>query len=159
MADETNGGNGNGAATDERQFLLKLLYVKDLSFEAPNAPEIFDGQAGEPDVQMNLRSNHRDLGDGTFEGLLHLSVHASAGGRSVFLAELDQAGVFGIKGYNDEERRRLLGIFCPNTLFPYARESISSIVSKGGFPPLLLQPINFETLYAQGQAQQQPAQT
>ena len=162
MAETTTSGNGNGngAGTDAdpRQFVLKMLYVRDLSFEAPNAPEIFGGQTSEPDVQMNLKSTHRELGGDTFEVILHINVHATLGGKSMFLAELDQAGVFGIAGYNEEETRRLLGIFCPNTLFPYAREAVSSIVAKGGFPPLLLQPINFEAVYAQKQAQQQAGQ-
>jgi len=88
--------------------------------------------------------------------VLHISVHAQVEGRSVFLVELDQAGLFTISGYGDEDQRRLLGIFCPNTLFPYAREAVSSLVTRGGFPPLLLQPINFEAVYAQSQKQQAP---
>lgn len=142
---------GNGS--DQRQFLLQQLYVKDVSFEAPNTPAIFtEPPSGEPDIKLNLKTSHQAVRDGTWEVLVHLSVHAQVEDRSVFLVELDQAGLFMIRGYADEELRRLLGIFCPNTLFPYAREAVSSLVSRGGFPPLILQPINFEALYAQAQA-------
>lgn len=144
--------NGNGA--DMRQFLLQQLFIKDLSFEAPNAPVTLQGAAGEPDVKLNLRHSARALDGHAYEVILHLSVHAELEGKTVFLAELDQAGLFLIKGYKDEERRQLLGVYCPNTLFPYAREAISSTVARGGFPPLMLQPINFEALYAQAAAQQ-----
>lgn len=144
--------NGNG--TDKRQFVLQQLFVKDLSFEAPNAPVTLQGGPGEPDVKLNLRHSARALEGDAFEVVLHLSVHAELEGKTVFLAELDQAGLFVIKGYKDEERRQLLGVYCPNTLFPYAREAISSTVARGGFPPLMLQPINFEALYAQAAAQQ-----
>jgi len=153
----STGANGGGQATAERQFLLQQLYVKDLSFEAPNTPMVFSGQAGEPDVQMNLKNSHNRLDDNRFEVVLHINVHARLDDRSVFLVEIDQAGVFFIKGYGDDEIRRLLGIFCPNTLFPYAREAVSSIVSKGGFPPLVLQPINFDALYAQAEQKKSAA--
>ena len=145
--------NGNGAAA--RQFLLQQLFIKDLSFEAPNAPATLQGAAGEPDVKLNLRHSAKTLDADTYEVVLHVSVHAELDGKTVFLAELDQAGVFMIKGYSEDECKQLLGVYCPNTLFPYAREAISSTVSKGGFPPLILQPINFEALYAQAQARQE----
>jgi len=157
---DTNGGNGSnggGQAAAERQFLLQQLYVKDLSFEAPNAPTIFASETGEPDVQLNLKNSHSRLDDNRFEVVLHINVHAKLNERSVFMVEIDQAGVFYVNGYADDEVRRLLGIFCPNTLFPYAREAVSSIVSKGGFPPLVLQPINFDALYAQAEQKEAEA--
>ncbi|UCG73750.1 MAG: protein-export chaperone SecB [Chromatiales bacterium] len=154
MTDSIKGAtNGNGS--DSRQFLLQQLFVKDLSFEAPNAPVTLQGASGEPDVKLNLRHSSRALDGDAYEVVLHLSVHAELAGKTVFLAELDQAGLFIIKGYQEEERRQLLGVYCPNTLFPYAREAISSTVARGGFPPLMLQPINFEALYAQAAAQQE----
>ena len=156
MTDETSGaktnGNSNGAAT--RQFLLQQLFIKDLSFEAPHAPEILREALGEPEVKMNLRHAIRQLEAGAFEVVLHVSVHAQLAEKTVFLVELDQAGLFMIQGYPEEEQRQLLGIYCPSTLFPYAREAISSTVAKGGFAPLVLQPINFEALYAKAAAQQ-----
>jgi len=154
MNDASNGGTGGNGA-DTRQFLLQQLFIKDLSFEAPNAPVTLQGGAGEPDVKLNLRHSARALDGDAYEVVLHLSVHAELGGKTVFLAELDQAGLFVIKGYKDEERKQLLGVYCPNTLFPYAREAISSTVARGGFPPLMLQPINFEALYAQAAAQKE----
>jgi preprotein translocase subunit SecB len=146
----TAGGGGNGS--DTRQFLLQLLFVKDLSFEAPNVPEFLQSGGNEPEVKLNLRHSSRALPDDAYEVVLHVSVHAQLQDKTVFLAELDQDGIFLIRGYDEEERKRLLAIYCPNTLFPYAREAITSVVAKGGFQPLVLQPINFEAIYAQAQA-------
>lgn len=146
--EDTTGGNG----ADARQFYLQQVFLKDLSFEAPHVPEVLQEIDGEPEVNLNLRQASRALDDDIFEVVLHISVHAQSGDRTVFLAELDQAGLFLIKGYGEEERRQLLAIVCANTLFPYAREAISSMVARGGFPPLLLQPIDFESLYAQAAA-------
>jgi len=145
--------NGNGA--DGAQFLLQQLFIKDLSFEAPNAPITLQSAKGEPDVKLNLRHSAKALDGDVYEVVLHISVHADLDGKTVFLAELDQAGLFLIRGYEEEQRKQLLGVFCPNTLFPYAREAISSTVAKGGFPPLMLQPINFEALYAQATRKQE----
>lgn len=149
MASINPAGNGNdGAAAAARQFALRQLYVKDISFESPNVPGVFSGQF-EPEVKLNLHSAHKPLGDDLFEVVLHINVHATAKEKSLFLVEIEQAGLFQISGYATDESRVLLGIHCPATLFPYAREVISSLVGKGGFPALILQPINFEALYAQ----------
>jgi preprotein translocase subunit SecB len=155
----TNGngnGNGNGDshATAERVFLLQQLYIKDLSFEAPNTPQIFQTTDIEPDTELNIRNSHSVMGDDLYEVVLHISVHAKKGDDTIFLTELDQAGIFVVKGYSAEETTMLLGTQCPATLFPYARETISSQVGKGGFPPLILQPINFDMLYARARDQQ-----
>ncbi len=157
-ASKGNGsGNGTGsrteADTDAREFLLQQIYVKDFSFEVPNAPAIFASeQPPEPDVSLNISSSHRTLGNDHHEVVLELTINARLGNRTMFLLEIQQAGVFAIHGCSDDELRRLLGIHCPTTLFPYAREAISSAVSRGGFPPLVLQPINFESLYLQAQS-------
>lgn len=140
---------GNGTEKDEKQFLLKQLYIKDLSYEAPNAPDVFNEQKVDTDTQMNIKSSHRQLASETYEVVLHLSIHAKNAEQSVFLVELEQAGVFAIKGYTESDTKGLLATYCPATLFPYAREAISSAVGRGGFPPLMLQPINFDVLYAQ----------
>jgi preprotein translocase subunit SecB len=151
----TNGnGNGDSHATAERVFLLQQLYVKDLSFEAPNTPQIFQTTDIEPDTELNIRNSHSVMGDDLYEVVLHISVHAKKGDDTIFLTELDQAGIFVVKGYSAEETTMLLGTQCPATLFPYARETISSQVGKGGFPPLILQPINFDMLYARARDQQ-----
>ena len=149
-------GNGNGSSQEsaERAFLLQQLYVKDLSFEAPNTPQIFKATNIEPETELNIRNAHSALGDDQYEVILHISVHAKKNDDTIFLAELDQAGIFLVKGYSPEEAAMLLGTQCPATLFPYAREAISSLVGKGGFPPLILQPINFDMLYARVRDQQ-----
>lgn len=147
-------GNGNGAAAaaGNRQFMLRQLYVKDISFESPNTPAIFTAGQLDPDVKLNLNSAHKAVGDDNYEVVLHLNVHATSGEKSLFLVEVQQAGLFQLSGFTAEESKAILGVHCPATLFPYAREVISSLVGRGGFPTLLLQPINFEALYAQAQA-------
>ncbi|MEO7385971.1 MAG: protein-export chaperone SecB [Gammaproteobacteria bacterium] len=135
-----------------RSFGLRKLYVKDMSFEAPNSPGILD-DGHDPEIKVNPRTSHRDLGNGQTEVVLHLSVHAMAGQRTVFLVELQQAGAFQITGFPADETRAIIGVACPNSLFPYAREAVSSIVQRGGFAQLLLQPMDFTSLFAQAQAQ------
>ncbi len=160
MSDSSTGrpdGKGNGAANGRpadggRQFGLRRFYVKDMSFESPNSPGIFAETGLDPDIKVNLRTSQRSLGDGISEVVLHVSVHAVAGQRTVFLVELQQAGTFQITGFPPEETRTILGIACPNALFPYAREAVSSIIQRGGFAPILLQPIDFTALFAQAQA-------
>jgi preprotein translocase subunit SecB len=142
-----NGGNGGDGAVP-RAFALRQLYVKDISFESPNAPAIFSGQV-EPEVKLNLHSAHKALGDELYEVVLELNVHATSKDKSLFMVEVEQAGVFQVTGFGPDEVKVILGTHCPATLFPYAREVISSLVGRGGFPTLLLQPINFEALYAQ----------
>ena len=152
---KTNGNgstNGNDAAS--RVFLLQQLYMKDVSFEAPNTPQIFKESSIEPDTELNIRNSHTSVGDNQYEVVLHIRIHAKRDEDTIFLAELDQAGVFAIQGYTPEETAALLGTQCPTTLFPYAREAVSSMVGKGGFPPLILQPINFDALYARAREQQ-----
>jgi preprotein translocase subunit SecB len=151
MATTNPSGNGNGNGNPvaaARQFALRQLYVKDISFESPNVPGIFSGPL-EPDVKLNLHSAHKPLGEDLYEVVLHLNVHATAKEKSLFLVEVEQAGLFQVGGYTIDETKVILGTHGPAALFPYARELISSLVTKGGFPALLLQPINFEALYAQ----------
>ncbi|MCL4721169.1 MAG: protein-export chaperone SecB [Gammaproteobacteria bacterium] len=160
MADAPRHTNGNGTtAPEQRQFGLRQLYIKDMSFEAPNSPAVLTEAGLEPEIKLNLRTAHRDLGNSVNEVVLHVSVHATAGTRTVFLLELEQAGAFHVSGFSGEELRAVLGIACPNTLFPYAREAVSSLVQRGGFSPLVLQPIDFTALFAQAQASRaaQPA--
>ena len=153
MAETPTRDQSGTAGADQRQFVLRHLYVKDISFEAPNSPAIFTEKGLEPEIKLNLRTSHRDLGDQISEVVLHVSMHALAGQRTMFLVELEQAGTFLISGFPPDEVRTLIGIACPNTLFPYARESITSTVQRGGFSQILLQPIDFSTLYAKAQAQ------
>lgn len=165
MNDATKNGNGSGNTTGNgssqqpaQAFMLQQLYVKDLSFEAPNTPQIFRESKIDPETELNIRNSHTQIEEGQFEVVLHISVHAKVGDKTIFLAELDQGGIFIVRGYTPEQTAMLLGTQCPTTLFPYAREAISTLVGKGGFPPLILQPINFEALYAQAQSKGQQAQ-
>jgi preprotein translocase subunit SecB len=144
---------GNGAA--QRQFILHRLYLKDLSFEAPHAPATPGDANVNPDIKLNLKTTHKDLGNQQVEVVLQVSAHATQGDKTLFLVEVDQAGVFQISGCTPDETRMLVGIACPSTLFPYTREAISSLVARGGFPPLVLQHIDFAALFAQAGAQQQ----
>lgn len=165
MADEENnsqagaaqvGGDQSGAASQGAQLTLQKLFIKDVSFEAPNAPEIFREEA-EQQVSLNVSPTHRDLGEGLYEVVLTLTVTAKLGEKTAYLAEVQQGGVFQIQGIAGDQLDAALGGYCPGILYPYGRMMISTLVEHGGFPQLLLQPINFEALYAQRQQQQQQA--
>lgn len=142
MAEETP------QATAEKQLVLQKIYLKDLSFESPKAPEVFATNAT-AQTQLNIRSGNKDVDADNVEVTLTLTVESKDKEETLFLVEIVQAGVFSIRGYSAEERSVLLGSFCPSTLYPFAREAISDIATKGGFPQLLLQPINFDAIYAQ----------
>ena len=130
------------------QFQIQKLYVKDVSFELPNAPAIFNEQ-GQADVKMSLAQRVEDHGDNVHEVVLTVTVTATLGEKTAYLAEVAQAGIFLISGFNEQTLHVVINTLCPNTLFPYIRRAISSLVAEGGFPPLTLQPVNFEHLYAQ----------
>ncbi|MBA1241288.1 MULTISPECIES: protein-export chaperone SecB [Pseudomonas] len=141
----------NGAANEEAegpQFSLQRIYVRDLSFEAPKSPAIFR-QQWEPSVALDLNTRQKQL-DGDFhEVVLTLSVTVKNGEEVAFIAEVQQAGIFMIKGLDAGAMSHTLGAFCPNILFPYARETLDSLVTRGSFPALMLAPVNFDALYAQ----------
>lgn len=148
--------NVNGQA-GQPQLVLQKIYVKDASFEAPNAPQIFQEMGeteAQPQVQLNLGHKVTDMGNDLYEVVLSLTLTCSLGDRTAYLAEVHQAGIFGIAGFPDGDRDGILGSYCPNLLFPYGRQMVSSLVQEGGFPPFLLQPINFDALYAEQQRQQ-----
>ncbi len=130
------------------QLVLQKIYVKDLSFESPKAPEVFTTNVS-PQTQLNLRYSNRDLGQDNIEVTLTITVEAKHEDTTLFLVELAQAGVFLVSGYEPEQKATIIGSFCPNTLYPFAREAIADLIQRGGFPQLLLQPINFDALYAQ----------
>ena len=137
------------------QLMLQKIYVKDVSFEAPNAPQIFqeigENEQMQPQVQLNLGQRATDLGNDLYEVVLSLTLTCTLGERTAYLAEVHQAGVFGIAGFSEQDQAGIIGSYCPNLLFPYARQMISSLVLEGGFPPFLLQPINFDALFAEQQ--------
>jgi preprotein translocase subunit SecB len=132
----------------QKQLLLQKIYVKDLSFESPKAPMVFTTNVS-PQTQLNVRSSAQQVAPDTQEVTLTITVEAKDKDSTLFLAEVAQAGIFVIQGYTADEQSILIGSFCPNTLYPFAREAIAELVTKGGFPPLLLQPLNFDSIYAQ----------
>jgi len=137
----------------ERQIGIQKIYIKDFSFESPRTPEIFTKSDWSPTTNLNLRSTHSDAVDDNHEVVLSITVETKHEDTTLFLVELHQAGLFHISGYSKEELESVIGSFCPSVLYPYARETIAGIVSKGGFPEFLLQPINFDALYAQSKEQ------
>ena len=139
----------------EKQLAISKIYVKDFSFESPQAPDIFKGGEWKPQTNLNLRSSHNALEGDAHEIVLTISVEAKHDDKTLFLVELHQAGIFEIAGYGQEELEAIVGSFCPNILFPYARETIAATIQKGGFPEFVLQPINFDALYLQAKQQQQ----
>lgn len=143
----TEQANQNNAA-DVPQLALLRVYLKDVSFETPNSPAIFMQESNQ-DIELQLNTAVTQLEESTYEVVLRITVTATQGGKTGFLAEVQQAGIFTLKGFDDAQRGAMLGAYCPNTLFPFARETIADLVMKGGFPQLLLAPINFEALHAQ----------
>ncbi|MBB3190119.1 protein-export chaperone SecB [Halomonas cerina] len=147
------GTNGQAAGQQDKpqvQFALQRIYVKDISFEAPNSPTVFQ-QPFKPKVGLDLNTTHRKVDDGLFEVVVKVTAQVthSEEGTTSFLAEVEQAGLFRIGGIEGAQLDHTLGAFCPNVLFPYARECIDNLVNRGGFPPLMLAPVNFEAIYAQ----------
>ncbi len=139
------------AQASEKRLGVVKVYIKDFSFESPQAPGVFNMQEWNPNTNLNLRSSHSVVSDSLHEITLTVTIDAKEkdGDKTIFLVELHQAGLFEINGYDEQEMAALIGSFCPNVLFPFARETIASIVQKGGFPEFLLQPINFDALYQQ----------
>lgn len=135
-------------AEQEQKFEIQKIYIKDLSFESPNAPAVFREQ-WKPQTDVHLTAQNVKIEDTIYEVTLNVTVTSTQNEKTAFLIELKQAGIFLIKGFSQEQHNQLLGSYCPHTLFPFAREAISDFASKGGFPPLLLTPVNFDALYAQ----------
>ena len=143
---------------ENQQFAIQKIYLKDVSFESPNAPQAFMSGDWQPQINVQINSSNQQVADDTYEVVLDITVTAKQDDKTAFLAEVKQAGIFTIAGFSQENMGGMVGAFCPETLFPFAREAVSELVSKGGFPQLLLAPVNFNALYAQ-QAQQQAAQS
>ncbi|MBE2292235.1 MAG: protein-export chaperone SecB [Xanthomonadales bacterium] len=156
MSDETT----NGAAAPAQQdavgpaFTVEKVYVKDVSFEAPGAPAIFNEQ-GQPDLQLNLNQRVQRLNEALFEVVLGVTLTCKLGEKTAYVAEVQQAGVFALVGLEPQAIDVLLGTQCPNILFPYVRQTVGDLIQAGGFPPFLLQPINFDALYAETLRQRQ----
>jgi preprotein translocase subunit SecB len=140
----------------ERQFSIQKIYIKDVSFETPQSPKIFI-EKWDPSVDFNLGTRVEPLEESLYEVALTVTVTVKSGESTAYLVEVTQAGIFSLDGFADQEMGPMIGSFCPNILFPYAREAVSDLVAKGGFPQLLLAPVNFDALYAQHLQQSQSA--
>ena len=156
MADQPTApspGDGNG---QQPGFSIEKIYIKDLSVESPGSPQTFQ-LTEQPTVEIGLRTKGEQVGQDIYECVLTITVTATAGGKSVFLVEASQAGLFAIRGVPEADMQPVLAIHCPNVLFPYARETVADAIMRTGFPPVHLAPINFELLYQQQLAQMQQA--
>jgi len=145
-------------AQDQPVFSIEKLYVKDLSLEIPNAPQIFLEREA-PQVDVQIQTQGKAVQEGIYHVVLSITVTANLGERTVFLVEVAQAGIFQIRNVPESDLESVLGIACPNILFPYAREAVSDAVTRAGFPPVVLNPINFEALYQQRRQQEAAAAT
>ncbi len=140
--------------TPQGQFTIQKIYTKDISFETPNSPQVFNIQKWEPEVNVQLNNRASALDDSLHEAVLSVTITTKQDGKTAYLAEVQQAGIFKAEGFNTPQLNHLLGSYCPNILFPYVREVISNLVTQGGFPQMLLAPVNFEALYSQHIQQQ-----
>lgn len=159
MSEQTpNLAAGAGAAPAGRQVLLQKIYVKDASLEVPMAPQVFARQ-WQPQLDVQVNTELKPIDTETFQVVLSVTVTAKLGTDVAFLVETHQAGIFTVRGFSSEdERRAVLGGYCPGLIFPFARETVADLVQRAGFPQLLLQPINFEALYLEHLNRQRESQ-
>jgi len=148
MTEETN----QAQAENGPEFAIVRIYLKDVSLETPNSPGVFT-QEFKPEIKLQLNTAIKRIEEDLHEVILNITVTAKQGEKTGFLVEVQQAGLFSLKGFDEAQKGTMLGAYCPNILFPYAREEISGLVTKGGFPPLLLAPINFDLMYAEKTAE------
>jgi len=135
--------------TAQQVFRIQRVFLKDVSFESPMSPGIFLDTDWKPQVSVHLNSDHQAMDNDLHEIVLTLTVTVKCGESTAYLAEVKQAGLFTINGFDEQRMGGMLFSFCPNILFPFAREAVASLATKGGFPQLLLDPVNFDALYAQ----------
>ena len=160
MSDETEEATQEATSQQnaDQLFEIKKLYIKDVSFESPNSPNVFTDGEWKPELNVQINGKNNTLGQDLYEVVLTITVTAKQNDKTAFLAELQYAGIFAVKGYPEEALRGILGAYCLETLFPYARESLDSLVIKGGFPPLLLNAVNFNAVFQQQLEAEQAAQ-
>lgn len=138
-----------------QEFAIQKVYLKDVSLETPNSPMIFTEQ-WQPQTEVRLENAAKPLAEDVFEVSLTVTITAKVSGdRTAYLAEVQQGGLFTLRGFDDGQMGHMLHAYCPNLLFPFVREELASLIGKGGFPPVLLNPINFDNLYLQRLQQQQ----
>jgi preprotein translocase subunit SecB len=148
MADNLTAGLAPAADANAQELMLQNIYVKDASFEAPSGPNIA-ATDWNPQFGLNMNTNGTTVADNLHEVVLTITLEAKLGERVAYLVEVKQAGVFMIRGYAVDDARRIIGAFCPGVLFPYARQAVSDLILRGGFPPFLLPPVNFDALFQQ----------
>ena len=149
MADDNQTTNGAAAGDQAQapQFNIQRIFTKDISFESPNAPAIFTKE-WKPEIKLDIDTSTNKLDENVYEVVLSVTVTATLGEETAFLCEVQQAGIFAIGEMPDQNKAHMLGSYCPNLLFPYARETISNLVNRGTFPPLNLAPVNFDAIFA-----------
>lgn len=140
---------------ENQQFTIQRIYLKDASFESPRSPQIFTSGEMQPQVNVQLNTSNQLVAEGVYEVVLSVTLTAKIEESTAFLVEVKQAGLFNMVGFTEESLGGMLGAYCPEMLFPYAREAISELITKGGFPQLLITPVNFNALYTE--QMQQPA--
>jgi preprotein translocase subunit SecB len=160
MADTPIPGFAPANEPNAPELTLQNIYVKDASFEAPSGPNIAAAEWN-PQFGLNMNTSGAPVAENLHEVVLTITLEAKLGERVAYLVEIKQAGLFMLRGYSTDDYRRIIGAFCPGVLFPFARQSISDLILRGGFPPFLLPPVNFDALFQQGleQAAQQQAPT
>ena len=146
---------GAQAGQQEQQLGIQRIFITDASLESPNAPAVFQQKEWKPKLHIDLNTDSKALGDNLYLVVLKVTVTVKSEDMTAFIAEVHQAGIFTIQGLNDEQLRHCLGSYCPNILYPYAREAITDMVTRASFPQLVLAPVNFDRLYAQSLAEQQ----
>lgn len=152
MAEENTAATEETGATQQSRFGIQKIYIKDMSFETPHSPQIFQEQWS-PAVDLDLSSSATLLAENLYEVVLSITVTVKSGDKTVYLAEVQQAGIFHVEDLPKEVISRVLATMCPNILFPFAREVVADLALRGGFPQLLIAPVNFDALYAQHQMQ------
>ena len=156
MTDSAPTGPPVSSAPVRADLGIDRIYLRDLSFESPRAPGVFASE-WQPQFRVELDTRANLLDDGRFEVTLTLTLEAASGESTLFVVELQQAGIFRLEGMDEERRREALGVACPDALFPYARETVDTLLVKGTFPPFMLAPVNFETLYAEARKRREAA--
>lgn len=159
MSEEKRNGNGSAqnpqnADQSQRQFSIQRIYVKDMSVEVPNSPKIFL-ENWEPEMNMDIGTKAEPLDGGAYEVILTLTITVKIKTNVAFLVEVKQAGIFSLQGFPEDQMRPMLGAFCPNILYPYARATVTDLVVRAGFPQLYLTPVSFDALYEQHERERQ----
>ena len=153
MADQIPTGPAADTQPTAQELVLQNIYIKDSSFEAPTGPNL---QVTEwnPQFNLNMNTSASTMADTVHEVVLTITLEAKIADKVAYLVEVKQGGLFTIRGYSEDDTRRVVGAFCPGVLFPYARQAVSDMIMRGGFPPFLLPPVNFDALYQQSLEQQ-----